>query len=168
MSQSKRIKSFGFTLLEVIIVVVIIGVLASLAIPRFGSMIERARGAEALTNLSEIRSAIYRCYVMTRNMGACESASGNPFERIGMADPAGSPNSHFSYTLKTIDDATHKYLIYATRTTYELVSEDPGGQISCGPWAMLNSSSRIAICESEGPGVPWYQQYGSGFYDSIH
>lgn len=54
----------GVTLIELVIVIIIVGVLASLALPRFFLMIERSRAAEAITNIGVIRQAMERCYVM--------------------------------------------------------------------------------------------------------
>ncbi|MFH0839147.1 MAG: prepilin-type N-terminal cleavage/methylation domain-containing protein, partial [Candidatus Omnitrophota bacterium] len=53
MVVSKR----GFTLLEVLMVVIIIGVLATLAIPQYTKTVEKARAAEAYSNLGTIRKA---------------------------------------------------------------------------------------------------------------
>ena len=51
------IKIKGFTLTEVLIVVVILGVLAALALPRFFGQDERGVVAEAVAHLSAIRQA---------------------------------------------------------------------------------------------------------------
>jgi prepilin-type N-terminal cleavage/methylation domain-containing protein len=47
----------GFTLIEVLIVVIILGILATLAIPQFTNMVRRARLAEAWTGLGAVRTA---------------------------------------------------------------------------------------------------------------
>lgn len=50
----------GFTLIEIMIVVIIIGILASLAMPRYQKTVERSRISEALSILGSIRTAQYR------------------------------------------------------------------------------------------------------------
>ena len=50
-------KSKGFTLLELLIVVIIIGALASVALPQFGKMVKKARAAEAVANIGAILTA---------------------------------------------------------------------------------------------------------------
>jgi prepilin-type N-terminal cleavage/methylation domain-containing protein len=47
----------GFTLIEVLIVVIILGILATISIPQFGKLVERARMSEAATNVAAIRTA---------------------------------------------------------------------------------------------------------------
>ena len=50
-------KKSGFSLVELTIVVVILGVLATFAVPRFMSSVERTKAAEAYSYLSEMESA---------------------------------------------------------------------------------------------------------------
>lgn len=50
----------GFTLLELLMVVIIIAILASIALPQYLRVSERARGAEALTILKAIHGAEQR------------------------------------------------------------------------------------------------------------
>jgi len=47
----------GFTLVELAVVVVIIGVLAAFAVPRFMASVERSKAAEAFNFLASIQSA---------------------------------------------------------------------------------------------------------------
>ena len=46
----------GFTLVEVLIVVIIIGILASIGIPQFSASIEKAKGGEARAGLGHIQT----------------------------------------------------------------------------------------------------------------
>ena len=48
----------GFTLIELMIVVAIIGILAAIAIPRFAQMLEKAREGSTKGNIGSMKSAI--------------------------------------------------------------------------------------------------------------
>lgn len=104
----------GFTLLEIIIVIIIVGVLASLALPRFFATVEYSRSTEALSSIAAIRGAMERCYLQ-----ASGSYSGcTAFDtQLDLNDPGTSPNAHFSYS---IGSATATgYAITATRNTVD-------------------------------------------------
>ncbi|MBI4657038.1 MAG: prepilin-type N-terminal cleavage/methylation domain-containing protein [Elusimicrobia bacterium] len=47
----------GFTLIELLVVVLIIGILASIAIPQYFKVVEKSRTAEAMSVISNIKSA---------------------------------------------------------------------------------------------------------------
>ena len=50
-------KQGGFTLVELAVVIVIIGILAAFAVPRFRDAVERSKAGEAFNYLSAVRSA---------------------------------------------------------------------------------------------------------------
>ena len=99
----------GFTLLEIIIVIIIVGVLASLALPRFFSTVEFSRSTEALASMSSLRGAVERCYLA--NGG---NYSGCTIPVIDVANPGISPGASFTYNIIT---ATLAYTINARRDT---------------------------------------------------
>ena len=51
----------GFTLIEIIVVLVILGVLAAIAVGAYFDCIERARAAEAVTEMKSIKDQIEAC-----------------------------------------------------------------------------------------------------------
>lgn len=55
--MKKVITRSGFTLVELAVVIVIIGVLAAFAVPRFRASVERSKAAESFNYLSAIQAA---------------------------------------------------------------------------------------------------------------
>jgi prepilin-type N-terminal cleavage/methylation domain-containing protein len=53
----QHVREKGFTLIELMIVVAIIGILASIAIPRYANMLEKSREGATKGNLGAIKSA---------------------------------------------------------------------------------------------------------------
>jgi len=47
----------GFTLLELMIVVIIIGILSTIALPQFSGMVEKAKSSEAISILGSLRTS---------------------------------------------------------------------------------------------------------------
>ena len=113
----KKHNKSGFTLLEIIIVIIIIGVLASLALPRLFSTVEFSRSAEALATMATIRGSLERCYLQSNgdytNCRTATSTLGN----LDIDDPATAPNAHFTYTITSASPAG--YVLVATRNATE-------------------------------------------------
>ena len=65
--QSRRNSNKGFTLLELVIVIVILAILAGVAVPRYVRTVNRSRAASALTMLSSLREATQRYYARNNN-----------------------------------------------------------------------------------------------------
>ena len=100
----------GFTLLEIIIVIIIIGVLASLALPRFVKTVEFSRSTEALTALGTIRRSMDICYQPTQNYQPCLG-----FAQLSILDPGAGVGAHWGYTWPAPGVGT--YLITARRNS---------------------------------------------------
>ena len=85
-------KESGFTLLEIIIVIIIVGVLASLALPKFFKTVEYSRATEAFASLNAVRQSMERCYLQRTSYVGCDT-----FNNLDLENPANSPNNHFTY-----------------------------------------------------------------------
>ena len=73
----KKVKKFknGFTLIEIMIVVAILGILAAIAIPIYNGYITAAKRSEAKTNLQQLRLLLEQYY--SENGKYCPDASCN-------------------------------------------------------------------------------------------
>ncbi|MFA5858962.1 MAG: type II secretion system protein [Elusimicrobiota bacterium] len=89
-------KSKGFTLIELMIVVAIIGILAAVAVPKFADLIRNSKEGATKGNLGSIRSAIQIYYGENEGM--------NPAYLYNLVDTTA--------TSEAVLDATpdHKYL----------------------------------------------------------
>lgn len=88
----------GFTLIEVMIVVAIIGILASVALPAYNDYLMRGRLAEAFGELAGARAKLEQYFLDNRTyVGACAAGTVAPL-------PTGR---FFTYTCPTLEAATY-------------------------------------------------------------
>jgi type IV pilus assembly protein PilA len=86
-------KQEGFTLIELMIVVAIIGILAAIAIPNFLTYQLKSRQSEARTNLGGIRSGqtshngLFACYLSIAPTGAGVPAAGTKATPVAWVPP---------------------------------------------------------------------------------
>jgi type IV pilus assembly protein PilA len=69
----------GFTLIELMIVIAIIGILAAVAVPQYGQYTKRAKFAEVVTAASPIKTGINVCVQATGDIAVCDT-----FDDIGV------------------------------------------------------------------------------------
>jgi type II secretory pathway pseudopilin PulG len=82
--------------LEILVVIIIVGVLASVAMPTLFKNVESARASEALNTLGVMKRQMDGCAMQfNSNYANCYT-----FPNIGMTDPSftTNPGSHFNYT----------------------------------------------------------------------
>lgn len=88
----------GFTLVEMLIIVLIIAVLSSIALPKYTRTVERSRATEAFGNIQQVDDAVYAYYTERQT---CPTK----FSQLAITLPTDSDTSgtvtikNFTYTL---------------------------------------------------------------------
>lgn len=106
----------GFTLIELMIVIAIIGILAAIAIPSYQNYIKKAAYSEIPLAMSSIRTAVDTCYGIQKDLTKCDSAT-----EIGETLPTGLTNKALNKIELTAATAatTAPNLITATPNAYK-------------------------------------------------
>lgn len=104
----------GFTLLEIIIVIIIVGVLASLALPRLFNTVEYSRSTEALNVIGGLKRQADRCNLMREaNTGNADNyANCVSWDQLSTENPGAVPGAIFSYLVAY---AVPSWSVVATR-----------------------------------------------------
>ncbi len=63
----------GFTLVEIIVVIIILGILASVALPQVTKNIDVAKAAEAIEFLGVAKKSVSDCYAISDDMRRCNN-----------------------------------------------------------------------------------------------
>ena len=80
----------GFTLLELIVVIIIIGLLATLGLTQYTRIVEKARKSEAVAMIGEIRTAQRGYYLQN-------GAYATTFTDLGLTVPTTCATTHYYY-----------------------------------------------------------------------
>ncbi|WP_424245064.1 type II secretion system protein G [Elusimicrobium posterum] len=112
----------GFTLIELMVVVLIIAVLAGIAVPQYTSSIEKARATEAVVNMKAISDSLNRYYAQRERY-----PSGTTEERIKALDIDVELPKYFSVSISnysTVSGSVQGVYVQFFRTKNPIFNSD--------------------------------------------
>jgi len=141
-------QAHGFTLIEVMIVVAIIGILSAIAYPAYTDYVRRSRIAEATGELSALRVRLEQFYQDNRNYGSTAANCG-----IGMPNAGNTP---FTYVCTWGAGGTNQSFLL------QAVGNDPG-PMNGYTFTLDNNNARQTTAFPGAAGLPrncWISKQG--------
>ena len=131
----------AFTLIEIIVVIIIVGILAAVGITQYSKTVEKGRGAEARTALGNMRRLAYEYYLTNGTITGMTADDFNIGTALGQFPSACVGTHYFSYGIQSW---SLSFIATATRCTSN--GKSPQGSaantltlttyLTAGAWAM--------------------------------
>jgi type II secretory pathway pseudopilin PulG len=130
----------GFTILEIIIMVTVLGIVAAITVPKFKTMLYQSREGRTKTNLGDVRGALAIYY--SDNFGLYPSELGTPETRLSSV--------LVPKYLKTMPVTDLKHFHPAKKSTVQDTLDDQGDWV----YSLLNGFVGVNCTHMDTKGLP--------------
>jgi type IV pilus assembly protein PilA len=139
----------GFTLIELMIVIAIIGILAALALPAYQTYAKKAKFSEVVMATTAVKSAIDICYQTKGDLTKCDANATDGSQAVINAKDNADTGDHVAEVLVTDDTAiiTAKGAAPVDGAHYVLVPTPDNGALSWDLDITLSTCLAAGLCD---------------------
>lgn len=146
--RSPRYRTAGFTLMELMIVVAIVGILAAIAYPSYRDSVQKSRRGQVKAEMVELTQILERCFSNANSYGNCFNAGNNlaALPEYG-ASPRNSTGTDRFYNLSIASTGAAPILNYTiTATAINDQADDRCANLTINQQGVRGTSSGNADC----------------------
>ncbi|TDR32995.1 pilin [Hydromonas duriensis] len=146
---------FGFTLLELLVVIAVIGVLASLAVPRMQNQLNKAKFIDVINATGPYKTAVEMCFLKTNALTACDSGNANGYVPPALGANGNvqsvsvSPNGAITATGASLFDASGKDANGASISTPQTYVLTPTQNSNGLTWGVSGTCVASNLCDTK-------------------
>lgn len=144
LATPRQLPARGFTLIELMIAVAIIGILAAIAYPSYTKYVREARRAEAQADMLKMQIGIekWRANRASYRSDATTSSPGTALTNSAANAGFLGTNAYYDYTI--VDTTGSAYTIKAEAVTGKSQVNDVAGSTSCTPLTINQSNTKTS------------------------